>query len=703
MSTTTSIPVYALDPTGTLAANKIVGEPQILTPTNWRNHLFIVPKFAPYFMDSLKLVYRGTDGIVKVMTRGIDWYEGHQYIGASRACAKPIYGSIVFMNNQLEGTVTLEYQTLGGPYCVDEAKIMEILANALYNPRVSSWDAVSGIPNVFPVINHEWDLVDMVGMSDLIASINTIEEQLRQSGQTGLAEHINNTNNPHGVTKEQTGLGLVANYPPANRAQAEAASADNLYLTPQSAKYLVQAVIGNDYATHKAARNPHGTLASDVGTYSATEIDALLGNKLGRSEVAYDSSRFAGMLPADFAAQVLTGTAYNSERFAGRTYLELLQDAQGGASANALQLEGRSLDGVKAYVLESGTAYDASHFGGIAYADFWTAILNSTVANSTQFDGRTYTQFMAELNAGTVNNALRLNGKTEFELTSAILSGTAANAARFGGYNVQEFMALVASSTVANADRIGGMTLNQLVTYVSENASVQNAATVGGMSAQDLKNYTDTAVNTGITNYDITIQDRFATQNAAITSNTDTINGLTDEVAALSAQVTANVDYGSALQDGIDANANSIALLQTQVDTNTTDISALQSAVAAHGTALSSQGDAITANTGSIATLQGSVTSLQSNVSTLQSDVSALETLTASQGTTLSNHTSTLANHTSTLGAHSTSILSHEDRLDTMDTTVAALQNSLAQMNTDVIAAIDALTAQINTIVTNLG
>lgn len=617
MSTTTTIPVYALDPTGTLAANKITNEPQILTPTNWRNYQFIVPKFAPYFMDSLKLVYRGTDGIVKILTHGIDWYEGHQYIGASRACAKPIYGSIVFMNNQLEGTVTIEYQTLGGEYCIDEARTMEILANALYNPRTSTWDAVSGIPNVFPVINHEWDLADMVGMSELVASMQRIEAEMRQAGQSGLTDHIANKDNPHDVDKEQIGLGLVANYAPATRAEAEAGIANNLYLTPQTGAFMAQALVGVELDAHKAEQNPHGTTAHDVGTYTSAELDTLLLGKLSVGAVAFDSNRFGGLLPADYAAEVLTGTAYNSERIAGRTYLELVSDAQGGAAANALQLEGLDLAAVKAYVLESGTAYDAARFGGVSYMDFWAAISAATVDNAVRFGGKTYVQFMNDLNSGTVSNALKLNGKDEATLTSSILSGTAANAAKFGGYTVSSFLTMVGTLTVDNANRIGGMSVNEFVTFVGENAAVQNASTVEGFSAQDLMNYTDEQITTKIAAHDLTLQDQFTTVTSELGSHTVSINALGNALTAVTSRVNATEAAITALQGTSAQQATTISGIQTQVSANTNDIAVL------------------------------------------------LE-------------------DTSTIAA-----------------SLAALTANVEQMNTDIIAAFDSLSAQINTIVTN--
>ncbi len=47
-----------------------------------------------------------------------------------------------------------------------------------------------------------------------------------------LAGHTGNTNNPHGVTKAQVGLGSVLNYGIATQAEAEAGETDSKYMTP---------------------------------------------------------------------------------------------------------------------------------------------------------------------------------------------------------------------------------------------------------------------------------------------------------------------------------------------------------------------------------------------------------------------------------------------------------------------------------------
>ena len=205
MSTVSPNPAYPIDYTGQLASNKVIGEQQILTAANFRDYHFIVPKLAPYFAETLKISYRAISGEVRLLTEGVDYYCTHWFISASRACSKPIYGSISFLDQQLAGVVTLEYQTLGGMWTQDQTKIAEILADRLHNPRITAWDVVTDMPVSFPPVDHAWDLADMVGMSDIAAKLDNIASAIITNQSSAFSNHMNNINNVHQVTAAQVG------------------------------------------------------------------------------------------------------------------------------------------------------------------------------------------------------------------------------------------------------------------------------------------------------------------------------------------------------------------------------------------------------------------------------------------------------------------------------------------------------------------
>jgi len=348
---------YPFDPTGTLASNKITGEQQILTAQNFRDYKFIIPKLAPYFYDSLVITFRDQNNNVIPLVENVDWYPTHWFISASRACAKPIYGSITFLNTSLAGVVTLSYQTLGGIWNIDEALMDQILNDKLRNPRTTSWDSVSEMPINFPVIDHPWDLVDMVGMSEVVEALDGIRNAILDPGGGGgdLQAHLQNFSNPHKVTAAQVNLGSVANYPPASQPQAIAGADNASYMTPLRTKQLVDQFVLNPLNDHiNDESNPHHVTAEQVGTYDSTTIDQLLASKLGTAQAAADSQHFGGKTPAEFTADVLLGTAANSVKFADKTYDQVKTDILTGKAADSTLFDGRTPSEFAAWVISQG-------------------------------------------------------------------------------------------------------------------------------------------------------------------------------------------------------------------------------------------------------------------------------------------------------------------------------------------------------------
>ncbi len=154
----------------------------------------------------MQIIYKTIQGDISPLVEGVDYYFTHYFLGATRSCGKAIYGSITFLNTSLRGTATLQYQTLGGEWTVNSTQIAEILADQINNPRTTTWEQVSGKPDIFPVIDHVWDLIDMVGMSDVKDSIDRLIDAILTAASSDMTAHINDViSNPHHVTAAQIG------------------------------------------------------------------------------------------------------------------------------------------------------------------------------------------------------------------------------------------------------------------------------------------------------------------------------------------------------------------------------------------------------------------------------------------------------------------------------------------------------------------
>ncbi len=260
---------YPFDPNGTRPGNKILNENITLPVAAFRNFHFIVPAFAPFHKAGVvvRLFPSGT-----VLTEGVDYWFTHKFTAATRSIGRPVYGSISFLNKNLAGTVSIDYQTIGGDWVQSSAKIIEMLSNTANNPRTTTWDQVADVPYAFPPTNHNWDLEDLKGMDDVVESLDSIRDAIIQSRADAWNAHINIvTGNPHHVNKNDVGLGLVSNFPPATQSQALDASNNTTYMTPLRSRQLFQSLVdqinsGNTGGGGSGSGDVLGPLGSVIGS-----------------------------------------------------------------------------------------------------------------------------------------------------------------------------------------------------------------------------------------------------------------------------------------------------------------------------------------------------------------------------------------------------------------------------------------------------
>lgn len=254
-----TIPNYPFDPTGVSPINLIDSETQTLISPSWKDFHFIIPKVAPFFGNSIVITHVDTN---RVLLEGVDYLLTHKFLDASRATARTVYGSITFLDNLLTGPVTITYQTVGGDWLISDSKITEILTNIQINPRISTWDSIIDVPYQFPIIDHDWNLSDMVGLSEVIDALGTIQTVIEEKPNvaTLLGMHTSDFGNPHKVTKEQIGLGSLEDMPNATTTDAQVGIRDDRVMTPLKVKEAIERF----------------AITSDKEYYSKVEIDHLL-------------------------------------------------------------------------------------------------------------------------------------------------------------------------------------------------------------------------------------------------------------------------------------------------------------------------------------------------------------------------------------------------------------------------------------------
>lgn len=254
--------LYPEDLNGTNPANLIVKEPYTLQAPGPEDYYFIIPKAAPFFVDSIK-VYNAA-GVAYV--EGDDYQIGHQFIEAMDSTGRPIAGSIRFMRPTITGQVLVTYRTLGGNWGFSDTDILRELSNKLVNPLIRSWGDIAPLPYAFPPLPHDQRLDTLIGSKQINDALNRIADVLEATASGSTASHLVDYNNPHRVTKAQVGLGNVPNFAMATDVQHTDATRNDLFTNPRGVKLIVDKFAVVPLNAHIADRtNPHGVNKTQVG------------------------------------------------------------------------------------------------------------------------------------------------------------------------------------------------------------------------------------------------------------------------------------------------------------------------------------------------------------------------------------------------------------------------------------------------------
>ena len=407
---------YPFDPTGQAVSNRIVGEQIIVIPPGDRLFHFTMPRFAPFFEEGLVVKIRDVNNNVITLTKGVDYYLSHKFMDASLATMHPIYGSISFLKRTIVGTLIVDYNTLGGVWNIDQQQITEILMNTVRNPRIVAWEQVVERPIDFPVIDHPWNLDDMVGQKEILEVLQNFYEaylaSLDPDGGGGgggiIAEHINNKNNPHSTT------------------------------------------------------------AAQVGAYSIIQINSMLTGYLTTTGTAADSGKFGGRTVPQFLSDVVA-TKVNAAGTA-----DTATNATNAANAaNSAKLENQTLAQVLASAAAQ-TSANSTKFGGKTYTEATADILAGKAADSGMLEGKTLSQIIEQLQQST-GDAATLNGKNLLQIMAdvkatkvdlALRADTAGDSDTVGGMTVAQILGEFTGAVpdnAHNAEKVYNFTFEELI------------------------------------------------------------------------------------------------------------------------------------------------------------------------------------------------------------------------------------------------
>lgn len=268
---------YPYDPSGLQSSNKILNESHTITPANGKDFRLIVPKAAPYFERSMQIVHAATG---TTLTKGIDWVPGHRFVAATETAPfLNIYGTILITNDSLSGTFQLtSYQTIGGEFTIDEQTALEILANKLLDPRLTTWDKIINPPVVFDALAHLHHAGQSLGYDALVASLKELVGKFDLESSrlmNAINAHLQNHANPHSTTLEQIGLERFREVNRSTLTEVTAGENNVNYVTPFGLHNKVSDLVDNIGTTSYEGDLPFYTGSTEL---FSTMADIILGN-----------------------------------------------------------------------------------------------------------------------------------------------------------------------------------------------------------------------------------------------------------------------------------------------------------------------------------------------------------------------------------------------------------------------------------------
>lgn len=262
---------YDFDPYGDNPNNRVTGERHTITPANGQDFNYFVPDFAPFHRRNFVMRSVTNNIVGGELKATTDYYFGFRYDQMILSGGmEPIYGAIVLNDPQFAGSVSIDYNTLGGEYTLSTTQIATLLANNQLDPRVTQWTSVTGAPTEVPAVPHKHNAMEtLVGMDSLVDAVYVVIDSIStgfNKAYQALQEHLKDHNNPHQVTARQVGVDGNGSLVPADQAEAEAGVDNNKYMTSLRVLQSIQQNALPVIAAHVADKNnPHAVTQAQVG------------------------------------------------------------------------------------------------------------------------------------------------------------------------------------------------------------------------------------------------------------------------------------------------------------------------------------------------------------------------------------------------------------------------------------------------------
>lgn len=188
------------------------------------NRNLYIPRATPFFLNDFELYSNATinqDGTI-TGTR--------LTLGNQAALANPfdvfikkyqinVLGGVVVPAPN-DGQYVIRYNTVGGPFVLDEIAYAEMVANIMNHDREAFWEDFVGVPTEWPADPHEHPVNLVYNMYDMMALLRQLITLRTSDPNTTLAllsKHLEaSLDTAHAADSSMVGLGNVDNFKSSN-------------------------------------------------------------------------------------------------------------------------------------------------------------------------------------------------------------------------------------------------------------------------------------------------------------------------------------------------------------------------------------------------------------------------------------------------------------------------------------------------------
>lgn len=240
------ISLYPFDPTGRSPDNKIQDESiTVIPPAEIKDYSYVIPRAAPFYADTM-VIRDGKGPGARRLIENVDYWCVIDFLSASHSLQRRVSVGVALLDARYSGTLYATYQAVGGNYSLADYSILEELIRARYIVKHVSYEQIINLPEGFAPEWHRHLVADMVGMDDVVTSMNGIISALQdKEGSLGqntvsLNDHLENADahSPHNV-----GLGNLRNYAIATIKDIHEGNA-MAYVTADMLNYYVSQHLG---------------------------------------------------------------------------------------------------------------------------------------------------------------------------------------------------------------------------------------------------------------------------------------------------------------------------------------------------------------------------------------------------------------------------------------------------------------------------